>query len=99
MRRQYASELNVTTRVTTIDVTAIIPIKTQKRKSFADFFQYFFLLTYIFDAINPLLANDHLCPGGFHLIATYCRRVFSACRIFKSPILSIPILTFRLLAS
>ena len=53
-------------------VTAITPIKTQRRKSFADFFQYFFLLTYIFDAINPLLANDHLCPGGFHLIATYC---------------------------
>jgi hypothetical protein len=72
MRRQYASKLNVTTRVTTIGVTAITPIKTQKRKSFADFFQYFFLFTYIFDAINPLLASDHQCPGGFCLIATYC---------------------------
>jgi hypothetical protein len=61
MRRQYASKLNVTTRVTTIALTAITPKKTQKRNSFADFFQHFFLLTHFLSRIiynNGLLGRN-----------------------------------------
>jgi hypothetical protein len=72
MRRQYASKLNVTTRVTTIAVTAITAKRRKRGRAMPFFFQYFFYSHIFIDVMNPLLASDRQCPGGFHLIAIYC---------------------------
>jgi hypothetical protein len=36
------------------------------------FFNTFFYSHIFIDVMNSLLASDHQCLGGFHLIAIYC---------------------------